>query len=159
MKNLKLVLTSIALLAAGTLAFADSAAEAYLDKFTALVTTAEACAKNNETSKAPVLAAQKESIDALRKTVTLSLIQRFSDWRLSNRYDAAYAKLKAVATKDGAKESAGKVGEAIGEAAENVGGAVKEKTSEAVKNTKDAVEDTAEASATVAPVTFQLVNS
>lgn len=142
MKNFKIILTAIALLAAGTLAFADSAAEAYLDKFTSLVTTAEACAKNNETSKAPALAAQKEGIDALRKTVTLSLTQRFSDWRLTNRYDAAYTKLKAVEEKDNASESLGKVGEAIGEAAGNVGGAVKDTTTKAVKNAKESVEDT-----------------
>lgn len=140
MKHLKIFAIALAVFAAGTFAFADAAAESYLSKFTALVTSAEACAKNNESSKAPELAAQKEGIDALRKTVTLTTFQRFSDWRLTKRYDAAYTKLKAVKEKDNASESLGKVGEAIGEAAENVGGAVKDSTSKAVKNAKESVE-------------------
>lgn len=140
MKNFKFVFTTIALLAAGTLAFADSAAEKYLSKFTTLVTTAESCAKNKETSKISELASQKKGIDDLRKTVTLTTIQRFSDWRLTKRYDSAYSKLNEEKSKKGSNDSVNKVGEAIGEAAGNVGGAVKETTTNAVKNTKESVE-------------------
>ncbi|GEM_PF-2197394 len=141
MKNLKIFAIALAVLAAGTFAFADAAAESYLSKFTNLVTVAESCAKNNEASKLSEITSQKTEIDALRKTVTLTTIQRFSDWRLTKRYDTACAKLKAVSQKDSASESVHKVGEAVGDAAEKVGGAVKEKASDAVKKTKESVED------------------
>lgn len=141
MKNFKIILTAIALLAAGTLAFADDAAESYLTKFSTLVTTAESYAKNKETSKISELASQKQGIDNLRKTVTLSTIQRFSDWRLTKRYDSAYSKLNEAKSKSGSNDSVNKVGEAIGDAAESVGGAVKETTTKAVKTTKESVED------------------
>ena len=139
MKNLKTIAIALAVLAAGTLAFADAAAESYLSKFTNLVTAAESYAKKNESSKAQEVAAQKTEIDALRKTVTLSTIQRFSDWRLTKRYDTAYTKLK-TAKKDSSSDSATKVGEAVGDAAQKVGGAVKDTTSDAVKKTKESVE-------------------
>lgn len=140
MKNFKIIAIALAVLAAGTFAFADAAAESYLSKFTSLVTTAESYAKKSEASKLSEITSQKTEIDALRKTVTLSTIQRFSDWRLTKRYDTACAKLKAASQKDAASESVNKVGEAVGDAAEKVGGAVKEKASDAVKKTKDSVE-------------------
>ncbi len=135
MKNLKRVILALAVLAAGTFAFAETAAQAYLSKFTELVTTAESCAKNKDGSKAAEIALQKEGIDSLRKTVTLSTTQRFSDWRLTKRYDSAYAKIKAAAASSEASQNANKVGSAIEEAA----GTIKESTSKAVKNAKDNV--------------------
>ena len=140
MKNLKIFAIALAVLAAGTFAFADAAAESYLSKFTTLVEKTEACAKNKEASKAAELAVQKAGIDALRKTVTLTTIQRFSDWRLTKRYDSAYEKLKAAGATSKTKDNAGKVGEALGSAAESVGGAVKDTTTKAVQTVKDSVE-------------------
>ena len=141
MKNLKFIAALVAALTFGTLAFAETEAQAYLTKFTTLVTSAEGYAKNNDGSKAAEVAAQKTKIDALRKTVTLSTLQRFSDWRLTGRYDAAYAKIQAAAKTQTAKtntsNAAGKVGDALGDAASSVGGALKETGSAAVNSVKD----------------------
>ena len=141
MKNLKLIAAAIAALAIGTLAFADAAADNYLSKFTELVTTAEACAKKNETAKAETLAAKKEKIDELRKTVTLSTTQRFSDWLLSRRYDAALTKLEASATATSAankaEQKAGQLGDAIDGAAKSAGNALKKAGSQAVDSVKE----------------------
>lgn len=143
MKNLKKITAVFAILAFGALAFADSAAANYLSKFTTLVTSAEACAKNKDGSKAASIAAQKVEIDALRKTVTLTTTQRFSDWRLTGRYNSAYAKIKAAAAsssvvKNGS-EKASQTGKALGDAANSIGGALKETGSNAVNSVKDSV--------------------
>ena len=58
MKTLKSLVALATILAIGALAFADAAASSYITKFTSLVTTAEACAKNNDGSKAAQIAAQ-----------------------------------------------------------------------------------------------------
>lgn len=141
MKTLKSVVALATILAIGALAFADAAASSYITKFTSLVTSAEACAKNNDGSKAAQIAAQKVQIDELRKTVTLSTTQRFSDWRLNQRYNSAYTKIKAAEKSStaaaSAKDSAGKIGSAINEAANQVGGALKETGKQAVNNVKE----------------------
>lgn len=138
MKNIKLVAAAIAALAIGALAFADAAASNYIEKFTSLVATAEACAKKNDGSKAAPLAAQKKEIDALRKTVTLSTTQRFSDWRLNQRYDAAYARIviaqKAAGASSDVKAKAGEIGAALEDATNQV----KDSVNTAAKSAKDA---------------------
>lgn len=148
MKKLKLIAAALAALTIGALAFADAAADNYLSKFTTLVTNAESWAKNNDGSKAATVAAQKKEIDALRQTVTLSLTQRFSDWRLTGRYDAAYTKIQAAAKTSAAKTNASseaeKLGDALNDAANQVGGALKETSSKAVQSVKESANQAAE---------------
>ena len=143
MRAFKKILALAAVLAIGALAFADEAASNYITKFTSLVTTAETCAKNNDGSKIAELEANKVQIDALRKTVTLSLTQRFSDWRLNQRYDSACQKIKAAQKSStaaaSAKDSANKIGAALNDAANQVGGALKETGTQAVNNVKESV--------------------
>ncbi len=143
MRAFKKILALAAVLAIGALAFADEAASNYITKFTSLVTTAETCAKNNDGSKIAELEANKVQIDALRKTVTLSLTQRFSDWRLNQRYDSACQKIKAAQKSStaaaSAKDSANKIGAALNDAANQVGGALKETGTQAANNVKESV--------------------
>lgn len=147
MKNIKRIAAILAVLTIGALAFADAAADNYISKFTTLVTNAESWAKNNDGSKAATAASQKKEIDALRKTVTLSLTQRFSDWRLTSRYDAAYTKIQAAAKSTSAKtnatNAAGQIGGALNDAAASVGGALKETGSNAVNSVKESVNQAA----------------
>ena len=147
MKSFKLIAAALAVLTLGVFAFADTAAENYISKFTTLVTNAESCAKSKDGSKAATIKAQKVEIDALRKTVTLSTTQRFTDWRLTKRYESAYTKIQAAAKTSTAtaetKTKASKVGSALEDAANNVGGALKETGSTAVNSVKDSVSNAA----------------
>lgn len=113
----KFFLIFLAIFAVGSLAFADTAAENYLSHFEQLVNSIEADAKNKDISNIALYESTKATIDAERATVTLSLLQRFSDWRLTSRYDSAHSKLVAnsktsnVSTK--AEEAKEKASEAL----------------------------------------------
>lgn len=148
MKKLKLLAAVLTALTIGALAFADAAADKYLSKFTELVTSVESSAKKNDGSKATTFAAQKKSVDELRKTVTLTTTQRFSDWRLTKRYDAAYEKIlaaqKAATAKEDVRAESNKLGKALNDAANQVGGALKETGTQAVNNVKESVNTAAE---------------
>ncbi len=147
MKNIKMLFSLLAVLAVGSLAFSATPAENYLSKFETLVTSAETYAKNSDGSKLISVQTQKTGIDALRKTVTLSTMQRFTDWRLTKRYDSAVSKMQKAASSStsAATKTTSAVGSALGSAASEVGGAIKEtatKTANSVKDTgKKAVED------------------
>ena len=150
MKNLKIAAAVLALFALGALAFADAAADNYLSRFSAFVTSVEKLAKVNDGSKAATIAAQKKTIDALRQGVTLTTTQRFNDWLLTKRYEMAYSKIqsaqKAKAEKEKQSNAAEQIGNALNDAATSVGGALKETGSAAVNSVKDSV-DSAAASA------------
>ena len=89
----------LAIFAIGNFAFADTAAENYLSHFEQLVNQIEADAKNKDASNISLYESLKTAIDAERTATTLSVLQRFSDWRLTGRYDSAHSKLVANSKK------------------------------------------------------------
>lgn len=149
MKNIKVLAAIFAVFAIGSITFAATAAENYLSQFETLVTNAESYAKNSDGTKLSAIETQKAAIDALRQTVTLSVTQRFKDWRLTKRYDAAHTKIKGYASSTEVKEQASEkvsettsaIGSAVDKAAENVGSVLKEGKDQAVTSVKKAGEE------------------
>lgn len=136
----KFFLIFLAVFAIGNFAFAENAAENYLSHFEQLVNLIEADAKNKDASNISAYESLKATIDAERATVTLSLLQRFSDWRLTGRYDSAHSKLVANSKKSDVSAKAEDVKEKAGEALESA----KESASEKIDSAKTNVNSKAE---------------
>ena len=110
----------LAIFAIGNFAFADTAAENYLSHFEQLVTQIEADAKNKDASNISLYKSLKATIDAERTAITLSVLQRFSDWRLTGRYDSAHSKLVANSKSSDVSAKAEDVKEKANDAAQEI---------------------------------------
>ena len=115
----KFFLIFLAIFAVGNFAFADTAAENYLSHFEQLVNQIEADAKNKDASNISLYESLKTAIDAERTATTLSVLQRFSDWRLTGRYDSAHSKLVANSKSSDVSAKAEDVKEKASEALES----------------------------------------
>lgn len=131
----------LAVLVVGNFAFAETAAETYLSHFEQLVTTIEADVKNKDASNISVHESSKAMIDAERATVTLSILQRFSDWRLTGRYDSAHSKLVANSNNSNVSAKAEDIKEKASEALESAKSSAGEKIDSAKINVNAKAEE------------------
>ncbi len=136
----KFFLIFLAIFAVGNFAFADTASENYLSHFEQLVNRIEADAKNKDASNISAYESLKANIDAERATVTLSIFQRFSDWRLTGRYESAHSKLVANSKNSDISAKAEDVKEKASGALESA----KESASEKIDSAKTNVNSKAE---------------
>ena len=137
-KNFLIFLTIFAI---GNFAFADTAAENYLSHFEQLVNQIEADAKNKDASNISLYESLKATIDAERTATTLSVLQRFSDWRLTGRYDSAYSKLVANSKSSDVSAKAEDVKEKASEVLESAKESASEKIDSAKINVNSKVEE------------------
>lgn len=137
-KNFLIFLTIFAI---GNFAFADTAAENYLSHFEQLVNQIEADAKNKDASNISLYESLKTAIDAERTATTLSVLQRFSDWRLTGRYDSAHSKLVTNSKKSDVSAKAEDVKEKASGAVESAKESASEKIDSAKINVNSKVEE------------------
>lgn len=137
----KFFLIFLAIFAIGNFAFADTAAENYLSHFEQLVTQIEADAKNKDASNISLYESLKTAIDAERTATTLSVLQRFSDWRLTGRYDSAHSKLVANSKSSDVSAKAEDVKEKASGAVESAKESASEKIDSAKINVNSKVEE------------------
>lgn len=137
----KKFLIFLAIFAIGNFAFADTAAENYLSHFEQLVIQIEADAKNKDASNISLYESLKATIDTERATVKLSVLQRFSDWRLTGRYDSAHSKLVANSKKSDVSAKAEDVKEKASGAVESAKESASEKIDSAKINVNSKVEE------------------
>lgn len=137
----KFFLIFLAIFAVGNFAFADTAAENYLSHFEQLVNQIEADAKNKDASNISLYESLKTAIDAERTATTLSVLQRFSDWRLTGRYDSAHSKLVANSKSSDVSAKAEDVKEKASEALESAKESASGKIDSAKINVNSKVEE------------------
>ena len=137
----KKFLIFLTIFAIGNFAFADTATENYLSHFEQLVNQIEADAKNKDASNISLYESLKATIDAERTAITLSVLQRFSDWRLTGRYDSAHSKLVANSKKSDVSAKAEDVKEKASGAVESAKESASEKIDSAKINVNSKVEE------------------
>lgn len=152
----KIILIFLTAFVVSAFVFADTAAENYLSHFESLVTDIEASAKKKDASKISAYETQKQSIDEERTKVTLSIKQRFTDWRYTSRYDTAHTELVVESKKESAsekideakgtaKEKAGEVKESAGKKSDEIKTEANKKVDELEQSTKEKIDDAVDA--------------
>lgn len=131
----------LAIFAIENFAFADTAAENYLSHFEQLVNQIETDAKNKDASNISLYESLRATLDAERAAVTLSILQRFSDWRLTGRYDSAHSKLVANSKSSDVSAKAEDVKEKASGAVESAKESASEKIDSAKINVNSKVEE------------------